>query len=220
MRILIISDLHLEDRVEEKKCRFLENLFTSVDQIIINGDLWEGYLIQFSQFLDSPYRRLFPLLKKKNTIYLYGNHDAAPLSDKRISQFSTHQTHKHTLTLNGQTLQIEHGDRVSPFMKHDNRVLQMTRKPTVRFLNQVEQFMIRHLGRKSLALVHKKLNKQVKENIKSELKAGDIFVCGHTHYSEFNLKEQFINTGLVKYGVAQYLIIDNGKLYPKEEWYD
>lgn len=219
MRTLIISDLHLEDRVEERKYRFLEDLFQSVDEIIINGDLWEGYLIQFSQFLDSPYRYLFPLLKKKKTVYLFGNHDAATLSDKRISQFSAIQTHSHMLKLDAMTLHIEHGDRVSPFMKHDNILLEKSRKPLVWTLNRIEKFMVRHLGKKSLLLVHEKLNRAVKQQIKGDLKKGEIFVCGHTHYAEFNLKEQFINTGMVKYGIAQYMIIEDGKLYPKEEWY-
>lgn len=220
MRTLIISDLHLEDQVEEPKYRFLENLFESVDQIIINGDLWEGYLIGFDQFLNSPYRRLFPLLKKKKTVYLYGNHDEVSLSDNRAAEFSILQAHQYKLSLDTVTLHLEHGDKLSPLMKHDNSFLQKTRKPTVRIMNQIERFMVRHLGKKSLLLVHEKLNKAIKRNIPAKLKAGELLVCGHTHYAEFNLKERFINTGLVKYGIAQYMIIDGGKLYPKEEWYD
>ncbi|OGK45500.1 hypothetical protein A3B40_00595 [Candidatus Roizmanbacteria bacterium RIFCSPLOWO2_01_FULL_37_16] len=48
----------------------------------------------------------------------------------------------------------------------------------------------------------------------------EILVCGHSHWAEIDLKSQFINTGFIENGVAKYLLIDDEKIIPKEEWYD
>ena len=38
MKILVISDLHLTTRFDQKKCEFLEKLISRADKVIINGD--------------------------------------------------------------------------------------------------------------------------------------------------------------------------------------
>ena len=71
MKILVISDSHLDQNFEQDKLIFLKQLVESVDQVIINGDFWEGYSISFEEFLNSPWKELLPLLKKKKDgIYL------------------------------------------------------------------------------------------------------------------------------------------------------
>ncbi|MBI3955332.1 metallophosphoesterase, partial [Candidatus Gottesmanbacteria bacterium] len=75
MHTIIISDLHLTRRFEKRKFNFLKKIIERSDQVVINGDLWDYYFSSFSQFVRSPWRQLFPLLKEKKTVYLYGNHD-------------------------------------------------------------------------------------------------------------------------------------------------
>ena len=51
------------------------------------------------------------------------------------------------------------------------------------------------------------------------MKENEILIVGHTHAAEFNLKERFVNTGMVKWGIGQYMIIEDGRMTPHEEWY-
>jgi len=75
MKILVISDLHLTTRFDEKKCEFLEKLINRADKVIINGDFWEAYDLKINSFISSKWNKLFKYLKKNNSIYLFGNHD-------------------------------------------------------------------------------------------------------------------------------------------------
>jgi predicted phosphodiesterase len=92
MKILVISDVHLDNAFEKPKYRFLKKIIRRADRVIINGDFWDGYLVKFQQFIQSPWKSLFPLLKSKKTIYIYGNHDKKILSDKHTALFSDIQT--------------------------------------------------------------------------------------------------------------------------------
>ena len=92
MKILVISDVHLDNAFEKPKYRFLKKIIRRADRVIINGDFWDGYLVKFQQFIQSPWKSLFPLLKSKKTIYIYCNHDKKILSDKHTALFSDIQT--------------------------------------------------------------------------------------------------------------------------------
>jgi len=89
-KILLFSDSHLHPPIF-KKAYFdrLVNLIEQADQVIINGDFWEGYFYSFDQFVNSKWNQLFPLLKQKHTIYLPGNHDLMSKLDKRTNLFSS-----------------------------------------------------------------------------------------------------------------------------------
>src|SRR3982750_365904 len=91
MKTLIFSDSHLYGRFEETKFKFMWYLINSVDHVIINGDFWDGYIIDFNEFLATPWNELFPLLKERRSIYIYGNHDIVPPTDPRASLFSARQ---------------------------------------------------------------------------------------------------------------------------------
>ena len=124
MKTLIISDTHLYHVFDKRKFFLLKKLFSSVDQVILNGDFWDGYRTTFDTFVSSPWKELFPLLKKKGAIYIYGNHDRKNFSDERTSLFSIIQKSNHLLTVDKQTYHIEHGhllhkpiDSLYPFSK-------------------------------------------------------------------------------------------------------
>src|SRR3990167_5228492 len=96
MKVLVFSDSHLDHNFEPKKLSYLKKLVRSVDQVIINGDFWEGYSITFDQFLSSKWNELFPLLKAKKAVYIFGNHDKKVLADKRMRLFY-HDFRRYTL---------------------------------------------------------------------------------------------------------------------------
>lgn len=220
MKTLVFSDSHLSLPFDEKKYRFLQSIISDADHVIVNGDLWEGFFMTFSQFVESPYRHLFPLLKKKRTIYIHGNHDDDIFCDERVYRFCDVSTDTHTMQVNGSRLVFKHGDEFAPILENNrSSPLPPTTQKISRLIQISEQAIVRKLGRKAMSQTHGRFNKMIKKRMKKTLAATDILVCGHTHFSEFSPEKQFINTGLVKYGLGQYMLIEGDRLIPKETWY-
>ncbi len=214
MKILVFSDSHLTERFNIKKFQFLKKIIQESDLVIINGDFWDGYLTTFDRFISSDWNKLFPLLKSKKTVYLFGNHDKEKYTDKNINLFSTLQTHKYELKLNGKKFIFEHGNRLYPFIDDKSYM--------PRILNKINAIIAGFLLENVplLKLLEKRVNEIIKQNIKKTLKENEIYIVGHSHHAEFDLKNSFINTGYIQNGRAQYLIIDDKSITPKEEWYD
>lgn len=219
MRILIFSDTHLSNVFEEKKYRFLKHIISSSDRVIINGDFWEGFSVEFSQFIHSSWKELFPLLKKKKTIYIIGNHDKKDWIDQRYSLFASQQTDRYILTPNGKTFIVEHGHRYLPFPT-DKIPSKTVRTALNTAADNVEKILLKLVGKKALQRFEKRFNKILKAKFQKEFTKNEILISGHTHSAEFSLKERFVNSGMIKHGLAQYIVFEAGKLKPKEEWYD
>lgn len=213
MKILVFSDSHLTDRFEEKKFNYLKKIISETDRVIINGDFWDGQLITFDKFINSDWKKLFPLLKSKKTVYLYGNHDLKSLSDNRTNLFSTAQDHQYKLKINGKTLIIEHGNRILPLIDETLIPFWMTKYTTI-----VAGFLLTHIPQ--LQFILKKTGQALKKGVKDRVKKNEIYICGHSHWPDFDLKNQYINTGYVELGEANYLWIKDGKLIPISERYD
>jgi len=218
MNTLIFSDTHLGPVFEEKKFNFLKKRIEEADQVIINGDFWEGYLYSFDQFVTSPWSLLFPYLKNKNTVYIYGNHDKEIQSSQKTNLFSSVQTSRYTQKLNGHSLVFEHGNRL--WNMRDAEVKRNTKVELATYISdKIERILTRNYTKYKKHLLSP-FNNTIKSKLRKELKPNEIYLCGHTHLAEFNMKEQFINSGIVKHGVAQYLEISGTTVTPKEEWYD
>lgn len=219
MRILIFSDTHLTHKFDEKKYTLLKKIISSVDRVIINGDFWDGYEIYFNQFISSPWRKLFPLLKKKKTVYLYGNHDKKTLSDHRINLFSSKQAEHYSLRSGRLNLWIEHGNKYFPDweetfpIKQPNFLLNITYTIAEKILFTIFKTRIQ------TGFLHQ-FNEKIKKIIQKKIPQDYIFICGHTHAQEFDLKNRFINTGIIRHGIAQYLFIEDNKLKLISERYD
>lgn len=212
MRILIFSDTHLTDKFEEKKFNLLKKIISQADKVIINGDFWDGYRTTFDLFISSDWKKLFPLLKSKKTVYLFGNHDRKTFANGEARMFSDTQTHNYELQIKEKKFLIEHGNRFYPLF--DER---LPRK--VNFIStKVVGYILRNIS--VLHFVHRWMNIVMKRKIKKELRNNGIFLCGHSHYAEIDIENNFINTGSIQHGKAQYLLIEDGKLIPKEEWYE
>lgn len=209
MKILVFSDSHLDQNFEPKKFAFLKRLIESVDQVVINGDFWEGYSMSFNEFLKSPWKELFPLLKRKNTVYVFGNHDKDILSDKRINRFCTTSSWRYKLRTPNYTYVFEHGNRLTPYLD-DIWKMKTLPKPLNVFLGELEELLVRFFDVKGLTFLFGRFNDVVKEKLKKELKKNEILVCGHTHVAELDLKARYINNGIMRHGLAHHLIITNG----------
>lgn len=222
MKILIFSDTHLTDKFNESKYRYLKKIIEQADQVIINGDFWEGYEISFSEFINSPWNKLFPLLKKKKAIYLYGNHDAEFLCDKRVALFSDLQTGSYNLKLNDKEYVIVHGNNLIKliddvwFIKKSSLIIKLLSYN----LGIIEGFMIRTFGKRYLKAVHQRFNNKIKKHVRENGFRGKTVISGHTHLAEIDLENNYINIGLNKNGIGQHLFIDDGKIELNEVRYE
>jgi len=219
MNILVLSDTHLHSELEEKKYRLLKHLITQADQVILNGDFWEGFAISFKQFLNSKWAELFPLLKKKQAVYIYGNHDKKNQSDEKLcSRFSDKQLSRYTLNIGGRTYIFEHGNRLMPFADERPQDFSFACK-LFGFLDiNIEKFFIRSVGPHYQKLL-RKFNEEIKQKLQNELKKNEFYVCGHTHSAEVDEKNRFINTGVFKEGLAQFLHINDKGHTAKQIFY-
>ncbi|OGK08791.1 hypothetical protein A2767_02680 [Candidatus Roizmanbacteria bacterium RIFCSPHIGHO2_01_FULL_35_10] len=211
MKILVFSDSHLTDKFEIKKFNFLKRIISEADQVIINGDFWDGEMTTFNQFIASDWNKLFPILKERKTVYIYGNHDRKSYSNNKVNLFSLKQGYIYNLKQNGINYIIEHGNRF--FITPD----EFLPRSITRYSTLITGFFMQKFT--FLQFILKKANEIMKSKIQKELKNNDIYVCGHSHWSEFDLKNNFINTGCIESGLAQYLIIDDQKITPMEERY-
>lgn len=220
MKTLIFSDVHLTDKFESNKFNYLKKIIERSDQVIINGDFWDGYLITFESFVKSPWRRLFPLLKSKNTIYIYGNHDKKDFANQDIKLFSILQTDNYLLIVNGKKYLIEHGNAIYPGW--DDRLGWQRVPPYImRAVHSSYKYFFRKFGKAFLKIAFSKSNKRIKKQIGRIVQEGEILINGHTHYAEVDLQNHYANSGIFHFGLAQYLIIDHqGNIELRERWYD
>lgn len=219
MKTLIFSDTHLTHRFERKKFRYLKRLIESVDEVIINGDFWDGLSTTFEKFVNSPWQELFPLLKQKNTVYIYGNHDFEHMADERVSLFSVKQVEKHVAHTNPKKLTIKHGHQHTPSIQN-----KIGNKTYLKFINRLyeygEWFVLKLFGKGIFRHgLYGFFNYSLHTYAKLHLPETEILVCGHSHSAVFLPGEKYINSGFIRHGLAQYLIIENKKIRLIEEKY-
>jgi len=214
MKLLVISDTHLNLPVDENKFELLKQIISDADQVIINGDFWEGFLLEFDEFFSSSWSRLFPPLKEKQAVYIFGNHDDISRNDpSRISAFSDIQTKRYEYSFGDTRYIFEHGHRFICPEKYLSAIGKVRFQKSVRRIDSVEKLCIGLFGRMYQKPILR-LNRIMKKKLKKELKPHEIFICGHTHAAEYNPAEQYINSGVMKHGLAQYLIIKDGVVTP------
>ncbi|NTU73356.1 hypothetical protein HGB07_04275 [Candidatus Roizmanbacteria bacterium] len=212
MKTLIFSDSHLGTKFDEEKFQALKQVIEQADRVILNGDFWDGYLLHdFTDFIESTWKTaLFPLLKQRETIYIYGNHDKKKYSDERVNLFSTSQTKQYRFTENGKTFIVEHGDRIAPLI--DIFIPYQVSIPFTILHDWAESFIISLMGEKYYKYLHSVVNNRIKKYAKKHLKPDEILITGHTHLAELNVAQQYANSGVNKHHLAQHLWIENGKI--------
>lgn len=219
MRLLVFSDTHLTNNFKQKEFDFLKNIITESDQVVINGDFWDGYIINFDEFVKSEWSKLFPLLKKKKTTYLYGNHDREEFLDDRVKLFSEVQQYSLPLKTKNKEIIIEHGNRLLHFI--DEKVKSsMIPKSFAKQALDFENFLVRGFGTSLIQKMYKTYNTRMKHTMLKTTKHNQFFICGHTHLAEIDLESRFINSGMIGYGLGQYLLMENDEIEDREVWYD
>jgi len=211
-KTLVFSDTHFRKDFDLQRYNFLTDIIANANRVIINGDLWDGYYISFDQFINSQWNKLFPLLKKKKTVYLFGNHDKKEWCDERINLFASEAHDSYKLPAGDKTLLIEHGHRLVPgIVERYPWILNPLTKTARRIADDLGYKLI---GHKKIELSPKARNFNdiatdwaLKNSAKNE-----IFVTSHSHLGIMDLKNRFINTGSIGHGFTDYLLIQGSKI--------
>lgn len=223
MKTLIFSDTHLLATFYSGKYNFLKKIIQNSDRVVIAGDFWEGKLITFDEFAKSEWNKLFPLLKQKHTIYIYGNHDKEKYGDKRVKLFSDKQAIEYSFKEGENTFKVIHGNTKQIkylFIKRIIKITRMSDRFYFKHLHEdLEHFLVKTFGSKVLLLLFKKYNTVLKKTQGPYLSKNEYLICGHTHAAEIDLKNKFINTGIIRHGIGQYVIINEGKIELHDERY-
>lgn len=228
MKTLIFSDTHLTSKFDQRKFNFLAKIINSADQVIINGDFWDNWFIDFDDFINSKWNKLFPLLLKKNCIYIVGNHDPEKEISPRASLFATKICNDYLLKSDKQFFQILHGDKI--VKQNQSKFLQIYKlildKTCGRLLGNILRHLLHSLEWLSFSILGSDFmaNTHIAKNNNLLLKAHNQnserwLICGHSHRSEINDKFRFANSGSIIYGAGSYLIIEDGEVELHKETY-
>lgn len=207
-KVLIISDLHLTTNFIARKYFYLEKLFRRFDRIIINGDFWTAYYNTFDDFLNTKWNGLFPILKRKKTIYIYGNHDKEMWQDSRNNLFSVWQGNKYILDVGGLKYLITHGHQYLSDSISSPGFIKFWSFFKIDFFVYMIEAMFLHIFGRHVIIPMSKANIKVKK-ISKNLENIDYIVIGHTHWAEIDFENKFINSGLIHSSVADYVVVDN-----------
>lgn len=233
MRTIIFSDTHLGLKFIPRKFEYLKKIISNSDRVIINGDFWDN-VVSVEKFTNSKWRELFPLLKKKETIYIYGNHDEAHHWNKTIKEFSKVQTYEYRLEGKNETYIVTHGHKITPTMqsryfdKKYKKIIPKVFWGTVRKLHKTIYKIYYHINFDKLGSFlfkegyyrpFKYQNEKMKRYAKNNLSNSEILICGHSHKAEIDIENKFANDGLINHELAQYLSIENGKIRLVKERY-
>jgi predicted phosphodiesterase len=211
MTTLVFSDTHFTRKFDQKRFKKLAALIKRADRIIIDGDFWEGLSIRFDDFMKSEWSRLFPLLKAKDTIYVFGNHDDPAVSDAKIYDFCNQAVADYKMETPARKYYFTHGqDFLFPKMKDPNstkrRALKFLTKVDILIAEVVQTIIFKFIGPTAFPT---KFNKMSFEERKRIAPLDYLLVCGHSHRPQYQPEINFIDIGFFNFGWANYMIIDD-----------
>ncbi|MEX0587480.1 MAG: metallophosphoesterase [Patescibacteria group bacterium] len=207
--LVALSDTHLTHQfLNPRKLRYLENIIRPAKRIVIVGDWWDSYRSTFDQFVRSPWNALFPLLKQREAIYLYGNHDPEEAGDERVNLFSIRQGWEIDLRFGSFDLHFEHGHRIAPdpIARKYPWVLGLPGIGHFEYLF-TEIIPTSLFGDRWLNYRGKPAAEQLRARAAEIAKSGRWLVCGHSHIAELDPEIKYANCGFIGLGRAQYLEI-------------
>ena len=221
MKILVFSDTHLFLPFDQQKFDFLYQIISKADRVIINGDFFDGYMTNFNDFVNSKWSQLFPLLKDKKTVYVYGNHDRKRLSDRRVNFFSVTQADRYSMIIDNKKYIFEHGHKTRITLDvtydFDYRIL----KIALMIGHFFRGIFTKIFGKYFIILRFAYRNNNSKKYINKyyQLKNNETYIIGHNHYGEVDDINHFASSGMILYGFYQYLIIYDHNITLHEGWY-
>lgn len=229
-KYLIFSDTHLDTRFDKAKFEFLQRIITNSDKVIINGDFWDIWYTDLTGFLNSEWKKLFPLLLKKDCVYVYGDHDSPDFNDQRVRQFCKKAVNDQELTVGKNSFKIYHGHQLVGGKRPKLMEKYMTAVGNARgtklgslyykFLARIENIGYKILGEKIMSRikVRKDENEILKKHRENEFNSSWL-ITGDSHSQEIDKERKYINTGCIRFGTGSYVIIEGDKIELKTEKY-
>lgn len=211
MKTFVFSDTHFTRKFDQKRFDKLKSLIEASDRVIINGDFWEGLSVPFEDFLNSEWKKLFPILKAKETIYVYGNHDDPAISDKKVYEFCDTAVADYKLETPTKKYYFTHGqDFLFPKLTDPDS----TKKRALKLLTKIDIFVagiIQYILFKLFGpmIFPEKFNHMSLEERRQIAPLDYLLVCGHSHRPLYQPKLNFIDIGFFNYGWANYMLIDD-----------
>lgn len=214
MKTVIFSDTHLTEQFDPKLCLILEKIIAEADRVIINGDFWDGYLTDFNSFVNSEWQRLFPVLKEKQAVYIYGNHDEKWMSDDRVNLFSVLQGYEYTFYSGQKKLKVFHGQKL--FSSWVTNYSQLLPFEIVKRVNcwlhdqQARQTVLGKITHKIETSFDVSGDGRVYKYISSVVRPRDEWwVLGHTHLPRYSDELKYLNSGKFTLETPTYLFLQN-----------
>ena len=206
MKTFVFSDTHLTTKFDQQLYNKLEELIKRSDKVVINGDFWDGLIVTFNEFMNSKWSALFPLLKEKKAIYIYGNHDNAHMSDDRVYQFCDHALTHYELNTPNRTYYFVHGDKFLYPKQPLDTILEGPINPLKeRFMGYSQYWILKIMGPHAFPKRFNDLTINEREQI---VGINKMLVCGHSHKQQYNEKLNFADLGFFNYNWANYMLID------------
>lgn len=213
-RLVVFSDSHLDGKFDQKTFDKLNRIITNADLVVINGDFWNDSTINFDDFLRSPWKGLFPLLKNKS-YYLSGNHDMPRLFDERVFLFCKQIGFRVKIQAGKTKLHIEHGHLLSSKIvqmimvafEGRPRLLHFATLPFAIF-DALSEYLVKHKD----VLFFQNVNNDYKQKRLSVSENDEYFVMGHSHSPEFDESKRYINLGFTHNGYFSYLEVYKNKI--------
>jgi len=214
--LVALSDTHLTHRFfSSKKFHYLSNVIQRADQIVIVGDFWDGRRCTFNQFIRSRWRGLFPMLKSRNSIYLYGNNDPKELCSQEVNLFSVQQAESLDLQIGTLNLHFEHGHRIAP-NPIDEKYPWIMEIPGMGYADYLFNELIPTslFGERWINLRGAPAAKLLRARARNFAAQGQWLICGHSHITELDPNIRYANCGFFGMGYAQYLKIGRYSIGP------
>lgn len=201
MKTIIFSDTHLTDKFERAKFELLKRIIGECDQVIVNGDLWDGFVVTFDQFVKSQWQLLFELLKTKRTIYIFGNHDNELWSDGRREVFAFKWVNRYEFESGKVKIVVEHGCEAGELGGSSRWHSWWGRK--IGWWVMIMDMVLYKAWRSGWTWVRLR-----KEHV--TVSQNEIRVVGHTHVPKIDLERGYVNSGMVRWGEGSYVEVEEG----------
>ncbi len=212
MKYLVFSDTHFDNTFDDNLYKNIESIINNHDKVIILGDLFEGYKINFKDFLKSDWSNLFPLLKSKHSIYIPGNHDPIDLIDiDKAKLFCDEIIPNYEISTKFGKYKIIHGNEFSltPDKKYKVYKFPLFIRKLALLINNYENNQ--KIYAKFIKKNFKKIENYKIKKLKNINKTNYWLISGHEHFPLIIENKKYINTGFIKYGFMSYLTItENG----------
>lgn len=207
MKVLVFSDLHCSQVYRPILAKKMIAWIKNVDIVILNGDIWDEYLISFEDFIHSSWSIIFPYLKQKHAQYIFGNHDRPNHKHRDMNLFSDVQVEALDMTIGSNVFHFEHGHRMLPWEQQVQRYC----------FDQVPGWLSRRMipivdVATESRFVHYWIGLTQNNRMKAYWKtiaAGRWLVIGHTHVQSLDHRNLFLNSGLNKYNTFQAVLIES-----------